>query len=292
MKEKFKKNSAKKKSIVARLIVLLCLVLLIIGAFLLFVGIKNIIEVSKEDDSAKLVSDDVAANSTPILVNNLLLGGVYNGTWVSSERFYFKGDIKKENKIDVYTSVGKKGTYELENMTKAVNESSIYITTSNTNKNDEYVAVTSSSKNIMPVPAAQFKNLSDEDYSYVKKALGIYRIYNPSIKITDAYDISIDNQVMGKIYVVTNEPGKFMGGYSAIIYRNYNGNTEIVKYSYVNNFKKSEEWPIYSFKFIADLNGDGKNEIVIQETKEFYTEYDIIEYRNGKFIEVLSSRMS
>lgn len=291
MKDKFKKNSANKKHMLNKFVIILFVIILLIGVFLLYISIKNIIQISKLDDSAKLVSDEVANNSTPILVNNLLVGSVYNGTWVSSEKFYFYGDIKTQNKVDVYTSLGKKGTFELQNMTKDASGSSIYINTSNTNKNDEYVAVKSSNTNIMPVPATEYNNITEEDYGYIKKALGIYRIFNPSISIVNVYDISIDSDTMGKIYVVTNEPQKFMGSYSAVIYRNFNGEVKVIKYSYVSNLKKAEEWPVYSFKFVADLNGDNKNEVVLQETKEFYTKYDIIEYKNGKFVEVLSSKM-
>ena len=51
----------------------------------------------------------------------------------------------------------------------------------------------------------------------------------------------------------------------------------------------ASDWPIYSFKFVGDINEDGTSEIVIQETKEFEVIYDILEYRNGKFVEVLSA---
>ena len=291
MKNKFKKNSANKKHLLNKFAIMIFVIILLIGTFLLYLGIKNIIEISKIDDSAKFVSDEVAANSTPILVNNLLVGSVYNGTWVSSEKFYFYGNVKEQNKIDVYTTAGKKGTYELQNVTKDAKSSSVYISNTNTNKSDEYVAVQTSNNNIMPLPAKEYTNITDEDYGFVKKALGLYRIFNPSINIINAYDISIDSNTMGKIYVVTNEPKKYMGSYSAVIYRNYNGEVKVIKYSYVSNLKKSEEWPVYSFKFIADLNGDNKNEIILQETKEFYTKYDVIEYRDDKFVEVLSSKM-
>ena len=59
----------------------------------------------------------------------------------------------------------------------------------------------------------------------------------------------------------------------------------------MKNFKKSSDWPIYSFKFIADLNNDGTNEVIIQEVKEFEAKYDIIEFKNDNFIEVLSSEL-
>ena len=45
----------------------------------------------------------------------------------------------------------------------------------------------------------------------------------------------------------------------------------------------------YSLNFVADLNGDGINELLIQETKEFEVKYDVIEYKNNNFYEILSS---
>ena len=45
------------------------------------------------------------------------------------------------------------------------------------------------------------------------------------------------------------------------------------------------------YKFIADLNNDGTNEVIIQEVKEFEAKYDIIEFKNDNFIEVLSSEL-
>lgn len=291
MKDKFKKNSAKKKNIIRNTCIAICIILLLIGIFLLSISMKNIIEVSKVNEDAKFVSDDVASKSTPILVNNLLMGAVYDGTWISSEKFYFYGKTTKDMSVDVYTSNGKKGTYKLENMTKSANEGDIYISTSNTNKNDEYVAVISQDKDIMSQPAVKYTNVSEEDYKSIKKALGIYRIFNYSVNIVDAYEINIDTNTKGIIYIVNNQIGKGMGGYSAVIYKDISGKCKIVKYSFVSNLKKASDWPIYSFKFIADLNQDGKNEIIVQETKEFEVKYDIIEYRNNKFVEVLSSKM-
>lgn len=289
MENKFKKSSAKKRSAIRNVLIVICTIILFIGIFLLTISIKNIIEVSNINEEAKFVSEELASNSTPILVNNLLLGAIYNGTWVSSEKFYFYGKTLKDFNVDVYTSNGKKGTYKLETMKKSTTGSDVYISTTNTNKNEEYVAIASGENNIMPLPAIEYTNISDYDYKIVKKTLGIYKVLNSSINITKAYDINIDTNTKGRIYVVTNEIGKGMGGYSAVIYKDVSGNSKIIKYSFVSNLNNSSNWPIYSFKFIADLNQDGKNEIIIQETKEFEVKYDIIEYRNNKFNEVLSS---
>lgn len=290
MKEKFKKNSAKTKKIFSKLLIFLFVMILLIGVILLTVGMKNIIEIYKVNDDAKNVSDDVAKKSSPIIINNLLLGAVYNNTFVSSERFYFAGENKEGTKIDVYTNTGKKGTYELEQLTKDTSSSAVYITNTNSNKNDEYISIGTISKDIMPIPATE-TNILDEDYSKVKKALGIYKVFNPSVDIKKVYNIQIENGNKGKIYIVNSQIGKYFGGYSSVIYIRDNGDTSLLKYNYIANLNNSSDWPIYSFNFVADLNQDNKNEVIIQETREFSVSYDVLEYRNNKFVEVLSSEM-
>lgn len=292
MKKEFSKNNAKKKNIARNIVIILCVIFLVLGIVLLTISIKNIIQVSNKDNSSINVSQDVASKSTPIVINNLLLGAIYNNdTWVSSEKYYFYGNFNTNLSLDVYTSNGKKGKFKVEEMTKDTKGSAVYISTTNSNKNAEYIAVNSDGKDIMPNPALKVNNMTDEDYDNVKEAIGIYSLLNSSINIVEAYDINIDTTTKGRIYVVTNKSGKGMGGYSAVIYTDMSGKSKIVKYSFVANLKNSSDWPIYSFKFIADLNKDGKNELIIQETREFDVNYCVLEHRNNKFVEVLSSEM-
>lgn len=291
MEEKFQKNRAKKKNFKKLVIIVLCVVILLVGVFLLWIGLKNIIEVSRVNDDAKFVSDQVAKNASPILVNNLLLGAVSGKQWVSSEKFYFLGDLTLNRKVDVYTKKGKKGTYELEDLKKDAQSSAIYLFTSNFNRNDEYIAVESSGYNCMPQPAVEKETITEEDEQFVKKVMGRYRLLNPSMEIKEAYHISLNQQNSGTIYVINNQVGKFLGGYSAVIYQDFSGKGSLVKYSFVANLKDSSKWPIYSFKFVVDFNQDGTNELVIQETKESEVKYDIMEFRDGKFVEVLSSEI-
>ena len=143
----------------------------------------------------------------------------------------------------------------------------------------------------MSNPATKDLNVTEQDISSVKKALGIYRLFNTSIKITEAYNLVIENSGYGRILCVTNEQGKSFGVYSAIVYVNPQGKASLVKYNYVSDKEKSESWPIYSFCFVTDINNDGTNEIIIQETKEFEVKYDILEYKNNKFVEVLSTNV-
>ena len=65
----------------------------------------------------------------------------------------------------------------------------------------------------------------------------------------------------------------------------------IVKYNYVKNIKSSVDWPVYSLKFVYDLNSDNVAEILLQETTEYNIKYTVMEYRNNKFYEVLSEKI-
>ena len=77
--------------------------------------------------------------------------------------------------------------------------------------------------------------------------------------------------------------------FSAVVYVDNNERVSLLKYNYIRDTKDASNWPIYSFKFIGDLNTDGVSEIIIQETKEFEVKYDVIEYKDNKFNEVLST---
>ena len=78
------------------------------------------------------------------------------------------------------------------------------------------------------------------------------------------------------------------GAYCSLILIDEKGKSSIIKYNYINNTKKAEDFKIYEIKFAIDLNNDLKNELVIQEVDEFETKYSVLEYRDNKFVTVLS----
>ena len=288
MSKTYSKGNLKKKRGLKLLIALL-VILLIIGLFLLFfVVLKKEVNIGKISDVAKERSDEVVANSTPIIVNNIVVGAVYNNEWVASESYYFRNKTKSQTiALDVYNLTGKKGKYNLTSMSKDTNSGALYAKTDNSNTYDEFLAIASTEKNIMKNPPTKQVNIND-----VKDALGLLSVFNNSVKITEIYNITLDTTNRGRLIFVTNEVGKSNGGYSAVIYEDMSKKTHIVKYSYVKDMKNSPEWPIYSFRFVADLNQDGMNDIVIQETKEFKMKYDVIEFKNNKFQEVLSTEIN
>ena len=288
---KYSKSKLKIKGWLKIIIVLFVIIIICAGAFLTYVLLNNNIVYEKIDTSAVNVSDDEAKNSTPIIVDNLILGAVYDKKWVSSEKYYFKSDKKSEVEIDIYNKKGKAGKFILNNIDKSKLNAAIYAKTTNTNTIDEYLAVATSEKNIMPDPASKVQNITEADIEIAKKALGFKKIFNSSVKITEIYEAKINENAYSRIMFVTNEIGKSTGAYSAVIYEDSTGKTKCIKYNYIRDLKDASNWPIYSFKFVADLNKDGINELIIQETKEFDVKYDILEYKNNNFKEILSSTM-
>lgn len=289
-KKKYSKGELKAKRglKVFAILVGICIVISIL--FIVFVAVKNNIVVERIDESAIDVSDDVVKNSTPIILNNVVLGSTYNKTWVASQSYYFRNENKITD-VDVYNNSGKKGKYKITNYQNADSTGTFYVTTDNPNSSEEFLAVGNTGTDIMLQPARKQNSITDEDIEIVKKALGKYRIYNTSVKINSIHNVVLDDNNRGRVICVTNEAGKSSGAYSAVIYVSNIGKSYIIKYNYVKNLEKASDWPIYSFKFVADLNQDGVNDIILQETKEFDVKYDVIELKNNKFTEVLSTQM-
>lgn len=289
--KKYSKSKLKIKRNLKALIVFFALLLILSISFLVFVLVKNNIDIGKVNYSSKDVDDNVAKNSTPIIVNNLVIGSVYENKWVSAEKFFLNSTNKFNIDLDVYTKTGKSGSFSLQEIKKSGNSTSIYATIKKSDYYSEYFAVSKTEKNIKQ-PTVNLVEENDQIRKTAKKTLGIYRVFNTSMKVESVYEVNFEENGISKIVFVTNEPGKSMGAYSAVIYIAPNGSSKIIKYSYVRNVKKSSDWPVYSLCFIADLNNDGKSDIVLQETREFNIKYDVIEYNNKNFVEVLSTEFT
>ncbi len=263
-------------------VILVCSLVMLFGFCL-----KDEVTVTATSSDASKVSDDVAQNSMPIIIDNLLVGGLYNNTWVSSSKYYLKSVNKANVDINVYTKEKKAGTYILKDV--YTYGDSVFVNTSYTNYIDEYFAVPFENYSLI----SQFSNaeIQDQDYSYLKRALGTKRIFNNSINILGVYTAYIDaTNSIRLICASSSSKGTFGGVYSAII-AVVNGKPSILQYSYIKDIDDALDFPLYSVEFVADLNGDGKSEIVTREVTEFNVTYNIFEYKNSKFTRVLSEIM-
>lgn len=284
----YKKNSYKKRNLLKVFMFIMAIIVILGIVTIIYMAVNNNVSYSKVDSSAKNVSNDEAKSSTPIIMNNVLIGAVYNQKFVSVDKYYFNSVNKTKTKLNLYSKDGMIGEYELDNINKQNNSSTIYVTTSKENLITEYIGV-SNTNNLVLKKLTEVSS-TDSDTKYVKEALGLYSILNSSVNISKVYQTSINNTDNIRIICATNIPGKSLGAYSAVvIVDEILGEAKCIKYNYVRNVEKSQDFGILAVKFVCDLNNDGINEIILQETKEFETSYIVISYNNKKYFEVLST---
>ena len=219
-------------------------VLLVIGIVLLACFCFNDrIEIESQKNDAINVSDDVALNSTPIIIDNLVVGATYNSRWVSANKYYFKSNNKNDCEIDVYNDDVKAGTYKIKEF--LTDENTVFVNTSYPNYVDEYFAIAKDSNYALVSQFGQTQ-VEQKDYEYVKKALGLYRLYNTTMNIKNVYNGYINANTPVRILTVTsNGKGMFGGVYSSIILAFPNENkAKILQYSYTKDLENSDDFPI------------------------------------------------
>ena len=287
--KKYSKEKLKFRRFFIFLIVLLIIVL-ILGFVLLFAFCLNDkFDVSPQENDAINVSDDIASNSLPIVIDNLVVGAIYDNNWVSANKYYLKSNNKSELETYVYNGSSRAGEYIIKEV--YTYGDSVFVDSTYPNNVDEYFSIPTDSYALI----SQFNEaqIEEVDYTYVKKALGFYRIYNSSMNITKVYSgyVNVDTPIR-VISLTSSKRGIFGGIYSAIIVANVNtGKAEILQYSYTKDFENSYDFPLYSVEFLADFNGDGKSELVTREVTEFNVTYNVFEYKDNKYIKVLSETM-
>lgn len=272
-------------------IFIILIILCIIGFISFNIYITNINNVVYENISkeSKTVSENIASNSSPIIVNNIVVGAVYKSTWVDMQKYYESSVNKEEYDVDIFTTRGKTGSFKLNEVEKGEEYSIAYVTTTSANNKDEYFAVKTGDANVSKMYNIPLDDETVVKYSNdVKKALGKYIVLNSTINIREVYEISLIPGEMSYIINATNESQKGSGVYSVLVYVDSLGKSQIIKYNYIKDVNNAENFAIYIPKFIVDLNSDNKCEIILQETKEFNTKYSIMEYNDSKFYEVLS----
>lgn len=282
-----KKQNAniRKQKLIFSLIVVLVVVIIILVALFLYLNSQNYISFGPEDATgvSETVEKSTAQNASMVILNNVLLGGVNGTQWVSAKALYDNASLSGME-ISMYSNDGMLGTYTTSKFKE--NDSYYYTKTTKYPEPDEYIAV--DTKNISPVLYELDKiDVTSEDEKMVKKALGKYNLLNGSVKIVEAYQTSFYEGKLGKLYSVTSNGKNMFGVYSAVIFVS-SEHAEVIKYSYVKDTKLSSGWPVYSIKYVIDLNGDGKNELIIQETTANAVRYVVEELKNNfEFKEVL-----
>lgn len=283
-----KKNmkNAKKKKLIPILVLFIAL-LTISGALLLYIYTQNYITVEYVDKASSNVTSDEVSSVSPIIINNVVVGGVSDkGKWLSKDNLYGKANVSKGVELDLYGRSGKMGTFEIYSTSYDQNKGITYAIPLKDLSDEEYIAIAKSETNIMQRSLTKVE-ANEQDEKYVKKALGKYRLFNNTVKVNEVYECYLTEGQKTRIISATSSGKNNFGVYSTVVYVNGN-NARIMKYSYVKNTESSINWPVYSIKFACDLNNDGNYEVVLQETRELTMKYDVMEYRNNKYYEVIS----
>ncbi len=279
-----KKN--KRRIVLPLLTIFFMLVIVACGMFVWYTLSGNYITIENVDNAADNVTKFEAANSNVIIVNGIVLGGVNGNKWVSAEKFYNASSDKTAIEIDLFAENAKYGTYKTASL-KRYGKSVIYTTIAKEGLPSNYLAISASDSSTV-LPGMSKIEATSEDEKYVQDAIGSYDLINGSVKVTEVYGTNINN-VTDKIICATSNKANLLGVYSAVVYVTA-GRAHLVKYAYVRDTNDADRWPVYSLKFIMDLNNDTKPEIILQETTGNDVTYSVLELReNNEFYQVLSS---
>ena len=286
--KKYSKTDLIKKRWIKFGIIILLIIIVICVSYIIYINFKNHIVYENINNDAIHISDEKAKESTPIILNNVVIGATYKKEWVSSTRYYNVSSIKEDSKMRLFTSKGSAGTFDLELIDKV--KSNIIGLTNSTNRTEEYISIIENENyNYLPmVKLNSYKTKEKEYKEKIKEALSMYKILNNTIQINNVYECVLELGENITLLEVTSSSENKNGAYSAIVMIDSKGQASLVKYNYINNKEKAEDFKIYLIKFVMDLNNDLKNELIIQEVDEFETRYSVLESRNNKFVTVLS----
>lgn len=271
--------------------VFIAVAIILIGAVLAFAVYfvnRQSICYEKISNQSVNVSKEEAKNSSPIIINNILLGARYKNKFVSADKF-FDNSPKNTVKISTFIEGGKTGAYDVNGYKKNPDgHGEIFVETTYKNFKSEFIAVTGEAEEIMQRKIDE-EEVTKEAEEIVKKNLNKLLVPNKTVNVRKVYECELTEGVKGNIIVATSKKDREKGVYSTVIYVE-NGKSSIVKLNYIKDVNKSATWPIYNVKFVCDLNSDDKYEIVLEEVTEFDVKYSVMEKRGNKFTEVLSTK--
>ncbi|MBR6689185.1 MAG: hypothetical protein IKL68_04135 [Clostridia bacterium] len=277
------KKARKTRMLIPILIVLCIIVIITCIAFIIYILSGNYITYSKEYTSNTIPSEAIIKESNVIIYNGILLGSSKDGVWIPAEKYYEAKAGTNNIEVNLYSKESLYGTFNTASIRKH-REGLIYTTIGKDTLPEQYLAISSNvSKNL--VFAKQVEG-TKQDEKYVKEALGSYKFLNSGVKITEIYSANIEG-INDKIICATAKKAGILGVYSAVVYVT-NNEAYLVKYAYVRDTKNAESWPVYSVKYIKDLNGDNKPELILEEVTGNFVHYTVQELRdNHTFYQVL-----
>ena len=286
MKTVKKSTKINKNKKIVPILIIFVMILAISTAFLIYVYTQNYINIENIDKSALNIKSDEVSSVSPIIINNVVVGGVTDkGKWIAESNMSDKANITKGAEIDVYSQSGKKGTFEIYSVNEDVERAITYAIPLTDMSDQEYIATGKSESNIMIRKMVKVEDV-EEDVKSVKKALGAYKLLNNTVKINEVYEVYLSSEQKTRIISATSSGKNTFGVYSVVVCVKGN-ECDIVKYSYVKNTESSVNWPVYSIKFACDLNNDDNYELIIQEAREVTMKYSILENRKDKYYEVI-----
>jgi hypothetical protein len=226
-----------------------------------------------------------------------LIGGVQNGRWVSATR---AAKLMKDQAE--FLLVGDSGVEE-----GGVTLGKLILPTDNEPCDDFYAVETElemergvgigSSAKWKLIPRMP-KAISPDNAVYkniVANFLKTKRITNPGVKITQAMIVDLDgdgtNEVLiaATVYKTADLPRAARGDYSLVLLRTTRGKAVTNHLLAGEFYLKAEEFGApntYQISAIADLNGDGRMEVILNS---FYYEGNsafVYEMKNGRPVEV------
>jgi len=278
------KKSRKVRRYIPILIAFFAIILIsAIGVFI-YVLSGNYITYVNIDNSANKVNNTTAKDSNIIVMNGIVLGASKNREWISTEKYCKANGYEGNLDVNLYSDVSLYGTFKTASLKTSKNKV-VYTTIGKDILPEQYLAVSSNvEKNITNLKKIE---ATEADKELVKDALGGYAMLNSGINITEIYSVKIKNN-SDKLIFVTAEKANLLGVYSAVIYVT-SGESYLVKYSYVRDTDNADKWPVYSLKFVHDLNSDQVPEIILEEVTGKNVSYNVFELRNNKFYQVLST---
>ena len=256
------------------------------------------------------VSAMSAQNSVvPIVYSETLLGGSQNGKWITAKKTVAQLKDKTEFNIINLTGIQKGGSIfgTIQRDTGVCENPEMRFDEPEANDHDSPPFAIGANAKWNPVPRIpQAIGLTDKTYTkLVADFLKTKGIAKTKIVITQAYRIDLEGDGKDEIIITGNYYKKGRGetqnadDYSFILLRRtVKGKPQnvLIKGDFFTAklLRSGEFFPpnIHKITAIADLNGDGKMEIVLADFGYEAHSYTILEMKNGKPVKVLESECS